>query len=241
VSRLNQEVDFRPAPKDSSFEKAGNASVIIEGREDKRGIDRRIADIDLQIEQLNAVLATLPTQKVQQADIKYRIVDSEEANIQPDIFVSEFSELVTFNRSFLEKTLREQKLERRRILDQFEVARKKLQYFTGEFIGLSIFDILCVFLALFTVDLNDLVSLLNQDARDRLRNSKFYNFQSSPNDQGIQKGSLFEANERTALIQQGLEQNASQGLEALQNKVSENFRLAEAFFTQAQKAGPNRG
>jgi hypothetical protein len=239
--KLNQEVDFRPAPKDTPKEKAGNSDVVVVGREKKRGIDKRIADLDTELERVNSLETTLPTARVQQADVNHRIANCDDVgrNIVRDTFLSEFTNLITFNREALERRKQDDQAERKRKLNDFERLKKRIQYFTGEFTGLSIFDVLCIFLALFTIDLNDLVSLLNQDARDRLQSSKFYTLNPDPTDT---TSVIFRENdERTALIEAGLTQPVSQGLEALENKVAEHFRLAEAFFNEADKSGQNRG
>src|SRR5690606_32579495 len=96
AASLNEEVNFKPNPVSNPKEKSGNSSVIIVDREG-RGIDKRIQDIEMQIESINVSLSILPTNKVQEADTSYRLTASNSpTNISPDVFVSEFTDILAY-------------------------------------------------------------------------------------------------------------------------------------------------
>lgn len=234
AASLNEEVNFKPNPVSNPKEKSGNSSVIIVDREG-RGIDKRIQDIEMQIESINVSLSILPTNKVQEADTSYRLTASNSpTNISPDVFVSEFTDILAYEIDFLRDILEEEKALRARTIAQFEEIKKQLMYFTGEIGGLSIFDVLCIFLALFTVDLKYLIGLLNNDAKDRLRANRFFSFQK-----GEGNSVLFNKNERTDILAAGLEQTipVSVALAEFDKVVQNNYLLAQAFFADARKRG----
>jgi hypothetical protein len=247
VKRLNQEVVYKPSAKDTAQEKKGNVSVIIPGK-DKVGIDSRISKINANIEGINNLLAVLPTNRVQEADVTFRTIGSDQGarNITADVFTSEFSELIGFEIPFFQEELAKAEREKQRRLSQFEIATKQIQHFTGEITGLSIFDVLCVFLALFTIDLKDLISLLNIDARTRLINSPFYSFNVPSIGSSLEtskENALFTFSEESTVeraILEGIEQSPRIGISNLEQKVKEFFRLSEAFFTEANNGGQNR-
>ncbi len=242
VESLKGKVRFSPVPRDTPKEKSGQSSNL--GLVEIGDIDKEINQINFNINSLNYFLQALPTDRVKMADSTGRnVADNKPSNIIADIFVSEFTELIGFERETLERQLSEANARKTQLLNEFERASKHIQYFSGEISGLSIFDIICIFLALFTVDITDLLALLNKEALERLRNNSYFSFQSDPTNTATQRTTIFSTNERTQKIEQQLGQQTttvSQGLKNLEDRVKKCFELAEAFYLEADKSGENR-
>lgn len=233
---LNHEVRFVPKPRDTPNEKSGNSNFVdIESTDGSQSIEKKISSLELQLEQINLFISALPTEKVKNADITRRIDQDTVglSNVTSDIFVSEFGGLIAFERAAIEKQLNEVKAERQNRLNQFEVIKKNIMYYSGEITGLSIFDVLCILLALFTIDISDLVALLNQEAQDRLSSSKFYSTSSDPALITVSKDT------QDAIIA-GNYKSVRLALSNLETKVREHFSLADAFYTLANKSGETK-
>lgn len=246
AKELNQKVLFKPEPKKSAQEKSGNSTVILEATGNNPSIDARIKELEQEKSELDLLLTLLPTNRVLQADTTYRIATNQEgfANITPDVFISEFSGLVTFDLDSINKQLREENTKRARSIQKFEVLRRNIQYYSGEGQGLSIFDILCTFLALFTIDLDKLVGLLNNDARSRMQSNKFFSFPNALKNKSIERSPLFSDEERLQKIEDVLTGKAilsvSDATKELEKAVKNNFKLAAAFFKDADRSGQGR-
>lgn len=246
AKKLNQLVDFKPEPKRNAKEKSGNSTLLLAGSKGNPSIDERIKELEQRKAHLDMLITILPTNQVLQADTTYRILNNQEgfANITPDIFVSEFSSLLTFDQPLIDKQLREENAKRARHLQKFETLKRDIQYYSGEGQGLSIFDVLCTFLALFTMDLDKLVALLNNDARSRMLNSRFFSFSNSNSNSGIERTPIFSDEERLSKVEGVLTgTNVVSPIEALaelESLVKNNFKLAAAFFKEADKSGQNR-
>lgn len=242
---LRTKVNFVPEVKESPEEMTGHVAVIDEeGDIAIVGIDSEIKNLESKLLSIDVSLQSLPTNRVKEADALYRIesgIDISSKNFESDVFVSEFTSLITFEREQLNRSLGEAKLKRQRLLSQYNDVRARIQYFSGETTGLSIFDVLCTFIALFTIDIEHLIGLLNNDARERLKNSRFYSFQNSPDNTSTKKGVIFDGGRADEIFSAlGSFSPVSTALKVLQSKVEENFKLAESFYTAAAKAGENR-
>lgn len=245
AKELSKEVDFKPAPKDTAKEKSGNTTEVVLAGSVGFSLESRIQALNSQIEKNNLILTLLPTNRVLKADTRRRIADDEQgsANITPDIFVSEFTEIMALDNLQIQKQLREAQTQKNKKLREFEKLKSNIMYYSGEAQGLSIFDVLCIFLAMFTISLDNLIGLLNNDARARLQNNKFFQNQISQENNNI--ASVSNLDQRfTALLQpdgtlSDSIPSVSSALQALQTKVEENFDLAAAFFNNV-RAGQNR-
>ena len=235
TKKTSNQVRFYPEPKKTAKEKSGNTSQIISGSKQNQFLEQRGASINAQIEETNVLLSLLPTNKVLEADARKRLLDSTPttADLAPDFFVSEFTDVVAWNLESLKQQMRSIDKQKMRSTRKLEILKSQIMYFSGEVQGLSVFDILCVFLALFTLDFDHLVGLLNQDARDRLENNSFFSDAASSNNNSLTNISL--NNDKLAQ-----DIPVADCLIALQTKVKENFGLASAFFNDV-RAGQNRG
>ena len=177
----------------------------------------------------NAFLVSLPTESVNRADRIRRIEDEIPAqNIKADVFVSEFVDLLGFERASLEEELAQAKQEERAKIMQVEQVKRDLMFYTGEFVGLSIFDVLCIFYAMFTVELRFLIGLLNNDAKERLKSDPFFktNQASSNVSQDSSAANLIDA---TAALPESLTK--------FEEQVKVAFQLSEFFFSEASSDG----
>jgi len=186
----------------------------------------------------------LPTNEVKRADTSYRAEGDEVVkSIIPDVFISDFTNIVTFDQENILSQLSSAKSQRERDIREYNLIKERIQYFSGETVGLSIFDILCTFLALFTVDIETLIGLLNKDARARLFNSPFYSFQNNAENKGKNKTPIFDQNAVTDRIEAALISSTNSldvqiSLNDLEDKIRENFKLSSAFYNDAIKSSP---
>lgn len=243
TNRLSREVDFRPAPISNARGKSGSSDLLTVdsvSTEPASQIDRRIAQLNLDLNKATSLINTLPTTRIQEADTTYRITNSLNVNnVSPDLFVSEFTDLISYEKKSIQSQLDEATQLRAQKIQEFEVLRQSLMTYTGEGLGLAIFDVLCIFLALFTIDLENLIKLLNADAIQRLRDSKFFSFQNGGN-QGADNTVIFGANSRANQIEQAINNpllSTSQALKNLEEVVRNNFKLAQAFYIEASHSG----
>lgn len=242
AAELKKKVKFAPEAKDTPREAGGNSTEIIEGLV-AGSIDKTISALEAQLSEVTSFINLMPTNEVKRADTSYRAEGDEIVkNIIPDAFISDFNNLITFDKEDIQSRLSSAKAQRKRDITEYNLIRERIQYFTGEVTGLSIFDILCTFLALFTISVESLILLLNRDARENLLNSPFYSFQNAPGNNNVLKTPIFDNNDVTSRVQAILnvssEEGVSGALEELENKIRENFKLATAFFEDSVKSGP---
>jgi len=228
---MEQEVIYSPAPSRRARDKTGSTRTAKD--EDFRSIlDGQIAAIDTELNKIDAFLITLPSEIVAESDRIRRIGQSTRVgNISTDLLVPDFNNLLSSERIGLEKIQRDLKDERSRKIREFEILKERLMFYTGEGVGLSIFDILCVLFALFTVPLDIVIGLLNKDAQDRiLKNDPFYS-----NQQATGSDAIFNIN----TVQNALADPVpvGQALDTVEAIVKENFELVNTFIKTAQASG----
>lgn len=189
----------------------------------------KIQELSKELARQQSFMISLPTEAVNRADRIRRIEDEIAlSNVKADVFVSEFVDLLGFERSRLEAEMAELKQEERAKITQVEQVKRDLMFYTGEFTGLSIFDILCTFYGIFTVELKFLIGLLNEGAKDRLKKDPF--FKTNQIGTGLQQDSS-----AATLIDASA--TLEESLEKFQSQVEAGFRLAEFFFSEASSDG----
>jgi len=252
--RLSQEIAFYPRPVENPDENSGNeipgeliALASFADNEEKllpKVADERVAQLNKRLSEVLSFAKALPTEIVLESTKTYSIINSWDAsNISPDIFVSEFADLMTNERVTLQEQLEEAKAKQAQKLKEYELVKQSIMYFTGEGAGLSIFDILCTFLALFTVDIETLIALLNNSAQKRLLNNKFFSFPENWVATGG-KGAIFKDQSSTVFLSDAVKNSSKSTREALlefEANVQDNFSLAKAFFAEASAAGNKQG
>jgi uncharacterized protein (DUF433 family) len=222
AKKLGTEVLFIPAPVDDPKQRGGSSSG------NATGIDV-LSDLDIQLQRINVglnlvdlFLQTLPIEELNRSDKIRRIEDEITIrNTSPDAFMSEFISLISYERKPLEQEKSRVVAERKRVIQKAEKVREALQYYTGEFTGLSIFDVISVFYGLFTVDKESLIALLNQSAQERLLDDPFFVSGDQATDSISNQASIQDIVETLPSI--------SEALTNLEAKVNEGFSIARAF------------
>jgi hypothetical protein len=242
ANEFKAKVRFSPVSSDTPGVKVGNSSQIVE-KSVAGEIDRTISKISLELETIVKRLSMLPTNQIMEAETNFRAdAGIANLNITTDAFMSDFSALITFDREEVEKRLSEANQAKQSLLNQYNKILQKIQYFTGESTGLSVFEVLCIFLALFTIDIKSLVSLLNNDAKNRLLSNPYYSFQNSVNNSSVSKKPIFTDGENLSKVESALENSSSsvsEAIETLEKTVKEHFALASAFFASSGKTTPD--
>ena len=246
---LKKKLLYIPNNKDTQNEKAGQAKLsdtqiktLLEeiGQEQSPNISSRTIYAKKQkIKEQRAIIESftqlLPIESLNLSDQIRRLGDPFTTNnIINDVFVSEFSQLTSFELTAIDGKMRELEEEEAGLVQQYETVRSGIMFYTGEIIGLSIFDIICVLFALFTVELKYLVALLNESSKERLVNSdKFYSSET-PNNGNVLFTSISEIVEDASQISVG------QAVNKVQDQVKNHFNLAQSFYVQSDKGGENR-
>lgn len=245
--KLRQSIVYPPAPKTEPFEKAGEAKLTEEQRQklnndydlSKLGIkdiDSKIAQLEAEQEKANAALSLLPTEKIKlQNELRKIWEGSTSSNVTEDIFLSEFVELVSFEKNTYEEKIKELKEKKKTEVAKCENIRQAFIVYTGEFYGLSIFDVLCVLFALFTVEEKYLVGLLSQDARKRLLDSNTSFSTLSTNSNKTQKERTLED-----IVPESSSVTQLQAVKEVEKLTKSYFLLADALYRAAEKSGENK-
>lgn len=244
IEFLRKDVQFVPAPKDNPSERSGNlpdsiASTLQTDNISEKGIENQILAIKAKMAAEDIFINLLPSEFVKKSDRIKRIEDEvPNTTILDDVFISEFNYLTTYEKFEYNKQLKELEDQKSRLLAQYELAKQAIVYLNGEITGLSIFDVLCILLALFTVDLSSLLAIVNTDSLNNLKSSDLY-YKANP-------GQTTPAQSTQVFIDIGTDiagataQGVQAGLQAIHDKVKENFKIVEAFYKKAQKSGGNR-
>lgn len=244
LERLRKDVQFVPAPKDNPEERAGNLpdsiSATLQTDEiSEKGLEKQISAIKAKMASEDIFIKLLPSEYVKKADRIKRIEDEVQNNtVADDVFLSEFNYITTYEKFEYEKQLKELEDQKARFMALYESVRRDIMYLNGESTGLSIFDILCILLALFTVDLSSLLAIVNEDSLNSLRASDLY-YKANPG-QSTPTVSIQVFTDISNDIAGAAAVGVEAGLNAIQEKVKENFKIADAFYKKALKSGGNR-
>jgi hypothetical protein len=132
-------------------------------------LDKEIAQIEAEIARL-AVFFTLSNYtSASVSDTVSKIADLvDSGEYRSDTFEDIILQICTVDREELTARLAEKLQERDRQRAQLEIFRQGMDTYTGETLGFSIFDFLAIMIALYISPVNDLIGLLNKDARARL-------------------------------------------------------------------------
>jgi hypothetical protein len=180
---------------------------------------------------LASTIIMLPTTGIKEAEKLTRLKNNRNrATITDDLFTAEFLDLMQQDRDgqTLDLRIAEAEQKRRRSFRDFEIIKDKLFYSVGGTNRLSIIVILCIFLALFTVDLKHVLSVLNPSALERLKSNRFFRKGASPGD-----FSIFQDAEIDTLLSEANSTNPILALSEIEAAVKRNLNLAQAFFDRA--------
>jgi len=233
--RNRQKVRFVPNPVDNPDERSGQGSLPeSEISSVTPDIDNRLNELKFALAKEEAIRFVLPTEAVNRSDNIRRILEKTKINnYKDDVLISDFTNLITYKEEYIRRQISEIEQSRQMALQEAEKIKRDLIYFTGEFTGLSIFDVIGVLYGLFTVDIKYLIGLLNEDAKNRLSKDKFFSF--SPEEQSASKIDT-ERNPAILLSNKDVQiPTVGQSLAELQRKVEEAFLLAKTYASQEDR------
>ena len=148
----------------SPFGKRIEISSSIEGTKD----GNKINFLNVLIAEEEALISLLPTDENEETKPK----ESVTKNITPGALQNSFTELLQYNlnRNKEEKTALEAKIKKN--INSLEKLRLEIDMMTGEFTGLSVADVVIVIAALFIMDRNKLLNLLDKYTVDYMKSDK---------------------------------------------------------------------
>lgn len=158
-------------PKTSSakanpFGKQGNVATTLEstGKSDrgKPNLIQRQAILNRSIAVDEALISLLPTQDATS------LTGEEVKNVMPNALTNPFVSMLRQPIDWQRKKLAEVSAQIDAITQRADRLRLELEMMTGEFTGLSLPDIVFTILALFLINKNDLIGLLDQDTRTQM-------------------------------------------------------------------------
>jgi hypothetical protein len=175
-------------------------------------LDKEIADIETEIARLSIFFTIGISSSASVSDTVQRVIDLVDAEKAiSDTFEDIIVQICTVDRQELQKNLATKQQERDRQRSELENLRQLMDLCTGETLGFSIFDFLAIMIALYISPVNDLIGLLNRDAKARLRR--------------ISGLSTFVPDGAA-----GQETSASDALKKLEGRVTEVLSVATAIF-----------
>jgi hypothetical protein len=182
-------------------------------------LDSQIALIKLEIVNQTAIAYMLPTEEVKRREEIRRLEHmNTTTNIVNDVLISQLNSLITSEAASLNERLADLNRQRDEKISEAEQYKQLIMYYTGEFSGLSIFDVICVIYGLFSIEFKHLIGLLNADAQKRLAEDEF-----------------FRSNDTTSTVVPtqiptgDAVPSMSESLKALEEKVREAFKISEGF------------
>lgn len=232
ASRAIIEIKYTPIYTDNPEQQSGSSADIsnIEGFV----LDEKINDLEKTLREKEALAFILPTNFISRSDrIRRQDAELEIHNINPDIFVSNLTDLLMYETNSIRSNIEDAKNEKRRKVQVIEEVKRDLIYYTGEFGGLSIFDIISVLYALFTVDLKYVISLLNADAKSRFFKDPF--FTSNNTTDSIQ---IFKSAQDIFSGPIDTTPTVESSIIEIQKKVNEAFELGNLFLKDIKDKRP---
>lgn len=222
LKQLSNEVSFFATPSDNPNQRS---IVPVPGQPGtsakSRKLSAQIDSLNTLINQQDIFILSLPTEAITRSDRIRRIEDDIRiTNIKNDVFVSEFAGLITFERADAERRLEQVLAQQSEVINRLEKARRDIVFYTGETTNLSIFDVICVFYALFTLDLKFLINLLNPDAKERLISDPFF----SPTEQN---GDSAEIAKQIEDIAENSNVSLTDSLAAFKKQIILGFDIAQ--------------
>jgi len=216
VQALSADISFVFAPvSNPAMRSAQNPDIKLDIK--AGALDTEIANLKTEIANQNAIAFLLPTEQVKRREEIRRLEHGIGlSNITQDVFVGQLNDLITYEVPKLSSRLAEKQHERDEKLSRAEQLKSLLMYYTGEFSGLSIFDVICVVYGLFSIEKEYLVGLLNSKAQSRLMEDEFFRPTDSTKDASANVLGFTPA-------------SVESSLDALQKKITEAFRITEGF------------
>lgn len=239
AEKIKDQIAFSPAPTVNPEQRSGITDQVEQttAQIEAASLDKQIATLKQDLVRQEAFRYVLPTEQVSRADrIRRQEEDVAINNFREDVLVPTFTDLITYKENQIRRQIT--KLNQKRVVEikKAEKIKRDLMYYTGEFVGLSIFDIICILYGLFTVDLPSLIGLLNEGAQTALANNTFYTSGVT----GQSSGTIIESTNSSTLINGEQPPNVSIALGNVQKKVLEAFIAANTFASQDDRVTTRR-
>jgi hypothetical protein len=126
----------------------------------------RLKELKSKLSQEEALLSLLPTTDVSDSS-NSKIASTK--NTTSGTLVGPFADLINTDASQLRKEIKSLEEGIKQNVQQMEALRLELDMMTGEFSGISIPDVVSVIIALFMIDKQYLMALLDDDVKDNMR------------------------------------------------------------------------
>lgn len=126
----------------------------------------RLKELKSKLSQEEALLSLLPTTDVSDSS-NPKITSTK--NTTPGTLVGPFADLINTDASQLRKEIKSLEEGIKQNVQQMESLRLELDMMTGEFSGISIPDVVSVIIALFMIDKQYLMALLDDDVKDNMK------------------------------------------------------------------------
>lgn len=230
VNKLKQEVRYLPEPVDNPLQKSGLSSredidVFNRNRSDNPSMNTDLSELKLAKNKIDLLIGLIPDFKTTKPGGEQTTDISPDLNtFSNDILIDTMIELVTFDAPSISKSISSKENEINKKIQQFERVKSKLMIYSGENFGISLFELLSVYAAFFSVDISILVSLLNRTSFEYLANSDDLSI--------LEDYTVGVEDDNFPIYTQG------EALFEFEKKVTEFLRLSQQFFDQALEAGP---
>jgi len=166
---VTKSVDFKVSIKTSSSRASPFGKRIEADFESDSNAIRKLKDLQNKLAREEILLSLLPTEDTL---LKTNAKTANTKNTSFSALTDQFSKLITFNSEQLRKAVSREEEFIKKQVGAIEKLRVEIDTMTGEFTGLSIPDVLAVISALFVIDVDALIGLLDADAVDNMKKDK---------------------------------------------------------------------
>lgn len=165
LREVNPNISIKTGSARSSiFGKRIELSSVIDGTKNGEKLNK----LNKLISEEELLIALFPSDENEDKEEK----KSQTRNITPSALHSAFSEILNFNLDKNKNEKNELLETTKRNIKRLEKIRLELDSMTGEFIGLSLPDIIMVMAGLFIIDRDELLNLLDKYTIDNMKNDK---------------------------------------------------------------------
>lgn len=220
IKELSSEINFVPGLVDDP----NRRSELLEKLNPEKSLDREILALNAEMAVRSASSLLLPMEQIKKIDRTARAEDYDNnQNITEDVLIGTILSLMNSEVDELNRQFAEKKKKRGDKIARAERLKRALMHYTGRFDGLSIFDVICVMYALFSIEQKHLIGLLNRDARARLGEDPIF-----LNDKSAVSLDFALTGDDSAIP------SLKDCLDALEGRVKEAYSIADSFPQQAR-------
>lgn len=166
---LKKSADFKVAIKTSSSKASLFGKRIEADLDADSNAVRRLKSLQTKLAKEEILLSLLPTDD---SLLKTNAKTSNTKNTTFAALTNQFTKLISFNADQLRKGVKKEEEFIKKQVASIEKVRVEIETITGEFTGLSVPDVLAVIAALFTIEVDALVGLLDSEAVNNMKKDK---------------------------------------------------------------------